>query len=69
MSIQLASVTDAAKELGISRQTLYKWIKAGVVRHRYNVNGTPVFTRWEIGWARTFAERRKAVLRRWRLPT
>jgi len=38
------NITQAAKELGVARQTLYYWIKKGWVRPKRDYRNYPVFT-------------------------
>lgn len=38
------NITNAAKELGITRQTLYNWIERGWVKPKRDYRNYPVFT-------------------------
>jgi DNA-binding transcriptional MerR regulator len=38
------NITQAAKELGVARQTLYYWIKKGWVKPKRDYRNYPVFT-------------------------
>ena len=38
------NITHAAKELGITRQTLYNWIEKGWVKPKLDYRKYPVFT-------------------------
>ncbi len=38
------NITHAAKELGITRQTLYNWIEKGWVKPKRDYRNYPVFT-------------------------
>jgi len=42
------NITRAAKELGITRQTLYNWIEKGWVRPKRDYRNYPVFTKEDI---------------------
>jgi|GEM_PF-1646630 len=54
------NITDAARELGVTRQTIYYWIKKGWVSPKRDYRGYPVFTRGDIGgikkWYNTLRE-------------
>jgi len=38
------NITQAAKELGVARQTLYYWMKKGWIRPKRDYRNFPVFT-------------------------
>ncbi|OGW75761.1 MAG: hypothetical protein A2Z72_01300 [Omnitrophica bacterium RBG_13_46_9] len=38
------SITDIAKTLGVTRQTVYYWIKKGWISHQRDYRNYPVFT-------------------------
>ena len=42
------NITHAAKELGVTRQTLYNWIKKGWVVPKRDYRKYPVFTEQDI---------------------
>ena len=42
------NITQAAKELGVARQTLYYWIKKGWIRPKRDYRNYPVFTEIDI---------------------
>jgi len=42
------NITHAAKELGITRQTLYNWIEKGWVKPKRDYRDYPVFTKEDI---------------------
>jgi len=42
------NITHAAKELGITRQTLYNWIEKGWVKPKRDYRNYPVFTAKDI---------------------
>lgn len=42
------NVTNAAKELGVTRQTLYNWIEKGWVKPKRDYRNFPVFTDKDI---------------------
>jgi len=42
------NITQAAKELGVARQTLYYWIKKGWVKPKRDYRNYPVFTEEDI---------------------
>lgn len=42
------NLSEAAKELGITRQGLYYWIKKGWVKPRRDYKGHPVFTNEDL---------------------
>lgn len=37
------SVTAVAKAAGVTRQTIYNWLEAGLIERRYVVDGAPIF--------------------------
>ena len=39
------NITHAAKELGVTRQTLYNWIEKGWVKPKRDYRNYPVFTK------------------------
>ncbi len=42
------NITHTAKELGITRQTLYNWIEKGWVKPKRDYRNYPVFTKEDI---------------------
>ena len=42
------NITHAAKELGVTRQTLYNWIEKGWVKPKRDYRNYPVFTNEDI---------------------
>jgi len=42
------NITQAAKELGVARQTLYYWIKKGWIKPKRDYRNYPVFTEEDI---------------------
>jgi len=42
------NITQAAKELGVARQTLYYWIKKGWVKPKRDYRKYPVFTEEDV---------------------
>ena len=42
------NITHAAKELGVTRQTLYNWIEKGWVKPKKDYRNYPVFTKEEM---------------------
>lgn len=42
------NITHAAKELGITRQTLYNWIEKGWIKPKRDYRNYPVFTDSDI---------------------
>ncbi len=42
------NITQAAKELGVARQTLYYWIKKGWIKPKRDYRNYPVFTQKDI---------------------
>jgi len=42
------TLSEAAKELGLTRQGLYYWIKKGWVKPKRDYKGHPVFTRDDL---------------------
>lgn len=42
------NITQAAKELGVARQTLYYWIKKGWIKPKRDYRNYPVFTKKDI---------------------
>jgi DNA-binding transcriptional MerR regulator len=42
------NITHAAKELGVTRQTLYNWIEKGWVKPKMDYRNYPVFTMEDI---------------------
>jgi len=45
---KIYNITHAAKELGITRQTLYNWIEKGWVKPKRDYRNYPVFTDKDI---------------------
>ena len=43
------NITHAAKELGVTRQTLYNWIEKGWIAPKRDYRNYPVFTKEDIG--------------------
>ena len=54
------NITHAAKELGVTRQTLYNWIEKEWVKPKRDYRNYPVFTDEDIQkikkWQRTLVE-------------
>ena len=54
------NITHAAKELGITRQTLYNWIKKGWIKPKRDYRKYPVFTKEDLkkikGWRNKLQE-------------
>jgi len=42
------NLVEAAKELGVTRQTIYYWIKKGWVKPKRDYRDYPVFTTTEL---------------------
>ena len=42
------NMREAAKELGVTRQTLYYWMKKGWIKPRRDYRNYPVFTKDDI---------------------
>ena len=42
------NITHAAKELGVTRQTLYNWIEKGWVKPKKDYRGYQVFTKEDL---------------------
>ena len=42
------NITQAAKELGVARQTLYYWIKKGWIRPKRDYRNYPMFTEGDL---------------------
>lgn len=42
------NMVDAAKQLGVTRQTIYYWIKKGWVKPKRDYRNYPVFTQADI---------------------
>ena len=53
------NITQAAKELGVARQTLYYWIKKGWIRPKRDYRNYPVFTKEDIKSIKEWRERLK----------
>jgi len=53
------NITQAAKELGVARQTLYYWIKKGWVKPKRDYRNYPVFTKGDIKSIKEWRERLK----------
>ena len=55
------NLSESAKELGITRQGLYYWIKKGWVKPKRDYKGHPVFTEEDIEkikkWRDTIVDR------------
>jgi hypothetical protein len=57
----LLTVTRVADEAKITRQTLYTWLDRGVVTHKYDVEGSPVFTATERDQVVEIAQQRRQL--------
>ena len=53
------NLSQAAKELGITRQGLYYWIKKGWVKPKRDYRNYPVFTKEDIKSIKDWRERLK----------
>jgi len=53
------NMRQAAKELGVTRQTLYYWIKKGWVKPKRDYRNYPVFTKGDIKSIKEWRERLK----------
>ncbi len=42
------NMREAAKELGVTRQTLYYWLKKGWIKPKRDYRNFPVFTKRDI---------------------
>lgn len=51
------SMSQAAKELGVARQTLYYWIKKEWIKPKRDYRNYPVFTENEIKNIKNWRER------------
>lgn len=58
MTLTLHTVSNVAYEAEVTRQTIYTWLNACVITHKYNVDGRPVFTDEERAHIVAFAEKR-----------
>ena len=45
---RLYNVTELAKELGVTRQTIHLWIKKGWVKPKRDYRNYPVFTEGDV---------------------
>jgi len=64
--LPLSAVAEAAD---VTRQTVYNWLNAGILaRPRFDVAGSPVFTREERDGVVQVAKERRALLAEVRLP-
>lgn len=57
MLIEKVSLTKAAEECGISRVTLYSWIKKGIVKVRKSPGGKVYMTREDVDSLKNLCER------------
>jgi DNA-binding transcriptional MerR regulator len=48
MKDKLYNMREAAKELGVTRQTLYYWFKKGWVKPKRDYRNFPVFTKTDL---------------------
>ena len=55
------NITHAAKELGVTRQTLYNWIEKGWVKPKKDYRNFPVFTEEDIKKIKEWREKLKEV--------
>lgn len=46
--MKIYNISNAAKELGIVRQTIYNWIEKGWVTPKRDYKGHPVFTEHDL---------------------
>ena len=51
------NLTHTAKELGVTRQTLYYWIKKGWVKPKRDYRNYPVFTESDLKKIKKWRER------------
>lgn len=53
------NITHTAKELGITRQTLYNWVEKGWVKPKRDYRNYPVFTTEDIKGIKEWREKLK----------
>ncbi len=53
------NITHAAKELGVTRQTLYNWIEKGWIKPKRDYRKYPVFTNEAIRKIKKWKDRLK----------
>lgn len=63
--LPLSKVAEAAD---VTRQTVYNWLDAGIISHKYDVDGSPVFTKDERDDVVRIAHDRRELLAGVRLP-
>ena len=51
------NITQAAKELGVARQTLYYWMKKGWIKPKRDYRNYPVFTKEDVKNIKKWRER------------
>ena len=51
------NITHAAKELGVTRQTLYNWSEKGWVKPKRDYRNYPVFTKDDIAAIKQWREK------------
>jgi len=51
------NLSEAAEELGLTRQGLYYWIKKGWVKPKRDYKGHPVFTKEDIAKIKNWKEK------------
>ena len=62
--LPLKAVAEAAD---VSRQTIYNWLEAGTITHRFDVAGSPVFTEQEANQIMELAKQRVSLRNQLRL--
>ena len=55
------NLSEAAKELGLTRQGLYYWIKKGWVKPKRDYKGHPAFTEDDIGEIKKWKDKLREV--------
>lgn len=64
----LYGMAKVASIVDVSRPTLYAWIEAGLVKHRHNLDGAPLFTPNELARVAKVAQERRRIRERVVLP-
>jgi predicted site-specific integrase-resolvase len=62
----LHSVPTVAKKAGVTRQTIYNWMNAGMITWKHSVDGRPVFDKQETETIVAIAKRRKSLIKQWK---
>lgn len=67
-STTLKTMREVTQDVGIKYETLWGWVKSGLVQHQYDVNQRPVFTASEVQQIKQVKKDREKMREEMRLP-